>query len=68
MNCTRLALDKFYDMYIICIGLYLARHDMTDKEQNKLRNQLKALQRLGLPPDKSFLSLLSKKLPEKQKV
>ncbi|MBI4973774.1 hypothetical protein HZC27_04145 [Candidatus Roizmanbacteria bacterium] len=32
---------------------------MTDKLQNKLRNQLKTLQRLGLPPDKSFLSLLS---------
>lgn len=46
-------------MYIICIDLHLACRDMTDKEQNKLRNQLKALKRLGLPPDKSFLSLLS---------
>lgn len=55
-------------MYIICIGLHLARHSMTDKEEKKLRNQLKALQRLGLPPDKSFLSLLTKKLPEKQKM
>jgi len=41
---------------------------MTDKEQKKLRNQLKALLNLGLPPDKSFLSLISKRLPEKQKV
>lgn len=53
------ALDKKYDMYIICIDLHLARQNMTDKLQNKLRNQLKTLQRLGLPPDKSFLSLLS---------
>ena len=66
-------------MYIICIGLHLARlappksltkggHSMTDKDQKKLRNQLKALLNLGLPPDKSFLSLLPKKLPEKQKI
>lgn len=46
----------------------MACRSMTDKQQNKLRNQLKALQRLGLPPDKSFLSLLSKKPPEKQKI
>jgi hypothetical protein len=39
---------------------------MTDKEQKKLRNQLKALLNLGLPPDKSFLSLLpqTKKIPQ----
>jgi len=41
---------------------------MTDKEQKKLRNQLKALLNLGLPPDKSLLPLISKKLSEKQKV
>lgn len=51
-------------MYNTCSG----RHNMTDKEHRKLKNQLKSLQRLGLPADKSILTLLSQTLAGKQKL
>lgn len=49
-------------MYIICIDSCLDRHNMTDKEHKKLKNQLRSLKKLGFPPDKSILTLLSKTL------
>jgi len=41
---------------------------MTDKEHRQLKNQLRSLQKLGLPADKSILDLLSKTLSENKRL
>lgn len=55
-------------MYIICINTCSDRHNMTDKEHRQLKNQLRSLQKLGLPADKSILDLLSKTLSENKRL